>query len=148
MFNGHLTLHIREELFMEILPLSNITFAESVSLFKIEEATVADMQEAMQSGELTSVKLVLMYLERIAAFDKQGVSLNSVLEINPDALAIAESLDVERKLKGPRGPLHGIPVLLKDNIDSRLHSRWKTCCGNIYSQGLQRTDVDQGGILV
>jgi amidase len=110
----YLTLHNWEELFMEIRSLS----------FKIEEATVADMQEAMKSEELTSVKLVSMYLERIAAFDKQGVSLNSVLEINPDALAIAESLDAERKLKGSRGPLHGIPVMLKDNIDTgdKMHT--------------------------
>jgi amidase len=82
------------------------------------EATVDEMQEKLQAGELTSRELVLMYLHRIAAYDKQGMTVNSVLEINPEALQIAEALDVERKQKGARGPLHGIPVLIKDNIDT------------------------------
>ncbi|WP_115991369.1 amidase family protein [Cohnella lupini] len=104
--------------------LSSVAVAAPATTFEIEEATVADMQAAMKSGELSSLELVSMYLERIAAYDKEGPKLNSVLEINPDALAIAEALDVERKLKGPRGPLHGIPVLLKDNIDTgdKLHT--------------------------
>ncbi|MBL0387733.1 amidase [Tumebacillus sp. ITR2] len=88
------------------------------------EATVDDMQQKMEAGELTSHELVLMYMERIAAYDKSGPELNSVLELNPDALFIAKALDFERKHKGPRGPLHGIPVLIKDNIDTgdKMHT--------------------------
>ncbi|MGZ4032015.1 MAG: amidase family protein, partial [Tumebacillaceae bacterium] len=78
----------------------------------------------MASGEVTSAQLVLLYFDRIARFDKNGPKLNSVLELNPDALFIAEALDLERKVKGPRGPLHGIPVLVKDNIDTgdKMHT--------------------------
>jgi amidase len=92
--------------------------------FQIHEATIADMARAMAAGKVTSEELVLAYLERIAAVDRQGPSLNSVLEINPDALSIAQALDRERKVSGPRGPLHGIPVLLKDNIDTgdKMHT--------------------------
>ncbi|WP_338010849.1 amidase family protein [Tumebacillus flagellatus] len=88
------------------------------------EATVEDMQAKMEAGELTSLDLVLMYMERIAAYDKSGPTLNSVLELNPDAIFIAKALDFERRQKGPRGPLHGIPVLIKDNIDTgdKMHT--------------------------
>ncbi|MFZ5824661.1 MAG: amidase [Bacillota bacterium] len=92
--------------------------------FLLPEATIAEMSRAMGAGALTAEQLVRMYLERIAAYDRAGVTLNSVLEINPDALHIAEALDRERKLSGPRGPLHGIPVMIKDNIDTadKLHT--------------------------
>ncbi|MDQ0414608.1 amidase family protein [Mesobacillus stamsii] len=85
------------------------------------EATIDDMQEKMERGELTSHDLVLMYQARIAAFDK---TINSVLELNPDALHIAAALDVEREQTGPKSPLHGIPVLVKDNIDTgdKMHT--------------------------
>ncbi len=78
----------------------------------------------MEAGKLTSRELTLMYINRIALYDKQGPCINSVLEINPDALHIAEAMDVERQVKGPRGPLHGIPVLIKDNIDTfdKMHT--------------------------
>jgi len=78
----------------------------------------------MQDGILTARSLVLGYLERIARIDQSGVRLNSVLEVNPDALHIADSLDRERRTKGPRGPLHGIPILVKDNIDTgdKMHT--------------------------
>ena len=82
----------------------------------IVEASVADLQAAMQSGKLSSQKLVKAYLSRIRAIDKAGPHINSIIELNPDALSIAKALDLERKAKGPRGPLHGIPILLKDNI--------------------------------
>ena len=82
----------------------------------IVEASIADLQAAMTAGSLTSKKLVTEYLARIKAVDKAGPNLNAIIELNPDALAIADALDRERKAKGPRGPLHGIPVLLKDNI--------------------------------
>jgi amidase len=82
----------------------------------VEEITVAEVQAAMQSGRLTSVLLVEIYLERIQAMDRTGPALRAVEEINPDALAIARSLDEERKAGKLRGPMHGIPVLLKNNI--------------------------------
>nr|WP_249745594.1 amidase family protein [Mesobacillus boroniphilus] len=87
----------------------------------LPEATIDELQEKMEKGELSSHDLVLMYQARIAAFDQ---TIHSVLELNPDALQIAAALDTERKLKGPRGPLHGIPVLVKDNIDTndKMHT--------------------------
>ncbi len=87
-------------------------------LSKYLEASIVDLQHAMAKGELTSVALVSFYVDRIARYDRGGPMLNSVLEINPEALFIAEALDRERAMKGPRGPLHGIPVLVKDNIDT------------------------------
>lgn len=82
------------------------------------EATIAELQTEMAAGRLTSTRLAEYFLARIAAVDRSGPTLNSVIEINPEALAIAGRLDEERRTKGPRGPLHGIPVLLKDNIDT------------------------------
>ena len=86
--------------------------------FRLEEATVAQIDAALASGQLTSVKLVQMYLDRIAAYNEQGPKLHSVLTVNPAALQLAAQLDQERAAHGPRGPLHGIPVLLKDNVDT------------------------------
>src|SRR5215467_1577470 len=86
--------------------------------FELEEKTIAELREAMKSGALTARSIAEKYLSRIAAIDKQGPRLNSVIELDPDAPATASALDAERKNKGPRGPLHGIPVLLKDNIDT------------------------------
>lgn len=86
--------------------------------FILEEATIDDIQRAMDEGRLTSRELVQGYLDRIAAYDKQGPAINSIIYINPDALDRAAMLDKERRLRGPRGPLHGIPVLLKDNINT------------------------------
>jgi amidase len=90
----------------------------------LPEATIDQMQEKMESGELTSKELVLLYLNRIGSYDQNGPKINSVLEINPDALQIAAALDAERKVQGTRGPLHGIPVLIKDNIDTndKMHT--------------------------
>jgi amidase len=92
--------------------------------FELDELTVGDLQEAMKSGKETARSLVKKYQGRIEAIDQKGPALNSVIEFNPDALEIAEALDKERKAKGPRGPLHGIPVLIKDNIDTadRMHT--------------------------
>jgi amidase len=84
--------------------------------FALEEMTVQLLQERMTSGRETSRSLVEQYLARIETIDRSGPALRSVLEINPDALSIADGLDAERKTRGVRGPLHGIPVLLKDNI--------------------------------
>jgi len=82
----------------------------------IEEATIAELHDRMQRGELTSEQLVSSYLERIEAIDRNGPQLNSIIEINPDALLTARSLDEEWRESGPRGPMHGIPVVLKANI--------------------------------
>ncbi|MCA1318564.1 amidase [Bacillus tianshenii] len=87
----------------------------------LPEATIEQLQGALENGEITSKELVLMYLHRIGQHDKKRISLNSILEINPDAVFIAEALDLERWRKGARGPLHGIPVLVKDNIDTGDH---------------------------
>ncbi|MGH2568762.1 MAG: amidase family protein, partial [Bacteroidota bacterium] len=92
--------------------------------FEVEEFTIARLQEMMKAGSLTARSLTEKYIERIEEVDKQGPAINSVIELNPDALAIADALDRERTAKGPRSPLHGIPVLLKDNIDTadRMHT--------------------------
>ena len=97
--------------------------------FELEEITIANLQSGMQSGKYTSRSLVKKYLDRIDEVDKDGPMLNSVIEINPDALSIAEALDRERKVKGARGPLHGIPILIKDNIDTA--DRMMTTAGSL-----------------
>jgi amidase len=89
-----------------------------VPAFELDEITIADLQDAMRSGKYTARSIAEKYLGRIDQVDKQGPALNSVIETNPDALSIADALDKERKEKGPRGPLHGIPVMIKDNIDT------------------------------
>jgi amidase len=97
--------------------------------FELDEITVADLQAGMKSGKYTSRAIVEKYLARIDAVDKHGPALNSVLEVNPDALSIADDLDRERQAKGARGPLHGIPVLIKDNIAT--HDRMQTTAGSL-----------------
>ena len=84
----------------------------------MNEYTVFELQSMMQSGKRTSRKVVELYLERIKNIDSDGPRLNSIIEVNPDALKIADALDAERKASGPRGPMHGIPVILKDNFDT------------------------------
>ena len=88
------------------------------SSFALDELTVSDLQNGMKGGSLSAERITELYLERIDEVDRRGPALRAVIEINPDAIAIARSLDAEYKAKGPRGPLHGIPVLLKDNIDT------------------------------
>ena len=90
--------------------------APEVKPFELDEITISELQEGMKSGRFTARSLVGKYSARIAEIDKGGPAVNSVIEMNPDAPAIADALDQERKTKGPRGPLHGIPVLIKDNI--------------------------------
>jgi amidase len=84
----------------------------------MEEMSVLDLQEKLASGELTALGLLESYLERIEQIDRHGPALNAVIELNPDAPGIAEALDQERKAGRIRGPLHGIPILIKDNIDT------------------------------
>src|SRR5579884_427090 len=100
--------------------------------FELEEATIAELRAGMEAGKYSARGLAAAYLERIAALDRPGPNrpgLRAVLEVNPDALAQAAALDAERKAKGPRGPLHGIPVLVKDNIATR--DRMETTAGSL-----------------
>ena len=86
--------------------------------FDLSTATVLDIQEAMNAGALTSEKLTELYLARIAAYEQAGPKLNTIITLNPKALETARALDAERKATGPRSPLHGVPILLKDNFDT------------------------------
>jgi amidase len=106
-----------------------VAAAEALAAPEIEEATLADLQERMRSGALTAQSLTQAYLDRIEALDRRGPTLRSVIETNPDALEIAKGLDRERREKGPRGSLHGIPVLVKDNLDSS--DRMATTAGSL-----------------
>ncbi len=101
------------------------------------EATSGQLQAAMTAGKMSSASLVRAYLDRIATLDKAGPRLNSVIELNPDAVAIANELDRERKAKGVRGPLHGIPVLLKDNIATA--DKMSTSAGSLALAGVKTT---------
>ncbi|MGF1479943.1 MAG: amidase family protein [Cyanophyceae cyanobacterium] len=86
--------------------------------FRLQDATISDINEAFDAGALTAEQLVQLYLNRINAYDDVGPAINSVITTNPDVLDIARDLDIERRTSGPRSPLHGIPVLLKDNHDT------------------------------
>src|ERR1051326_3892839 len=114
-------------------PVSTITAPESeaspVAASDLDELTITDLQGALQSGKYTSRQLVEKYLDRIKDIDRNGPRLNSVIEINPDAESIATNLDRERKERGARGPLHGIPILIKDNIDTA--DRMMTTAGSL-----------------
>jgi amidase len=110
------------------LPVS-IAKAEAPPAFDLEELTITDLQQGLQSGKYTSRELVEKYSDRITDIDKKGPGLYSVIEMNPDAERIAVALDRERKEKGPRSPLHGIPILIKDNIDTQ--DRMMTTAGSL-----------------
>jgi len=105
----------------------------SISPFALEEATLGDLQAGMASGTMTARSITQQYLDRIAELDRQGPTLRHVLETNPDALSLADSLDQERKAGKVRGPLHGIPILLKDNIDTA--DRMTTTAGSLALAG-------------
>jgi amidase len=102
--------------------------------FELEEASLADLQLAMTEGRLTAERVVTLYLERIDAVDRQGPTLRSVIETDPDALANARRLDDERRAGRVRGPLHGVPVLLKDNLST--HDRTTTTAGSLALEGV------------
>jgi amidase len=89
--------------------------------FELDEITIPELQDGMKSGKFTARALVEKYSARIGEIDKSGPAVNAIIEMNPDVLSIADALDQERKAKGPRGPLHGVPVLIKDNIDTADH---------------------------
>ena len=101
--------------------------------FELEEETIGSLREKLTSGKYTSEQLVQLYLQRIEAVDKNGPQLNSVIEINPDAVAIAVAMDKELKSGKSRGPLHGIPVLIKDNIDTA--DKMQTTAGSLAMVG-------------
>jgi amidase len=99
-------------------PLHTERHEASLLQLQIEEATIVELQRQMVTGRTTSRAITQACLQRIASLDQRGPTLRGILEINPEALLIAEQLDRERKSRGSRGPMHGIPVLLKDNIDT------------------------------
>jgi amidase len=101
--------------------------------FDLEEASIADLQHRMESGQDTGRSLVEKYSARIEAIDRTGPALRSVIEVNPEAIAIADRLDAERKAGRTRGPLHGIPVLIKDNIATS--DRMMTTAGSLALAG-------------
>jgi amidase len=104
-----------------------------VPAFELDEATITELQQAMAAGRRTARQITQLYLDRIAAIDRSGPQLRSVIEANPDALAIADRLDAERKAGTLRGPLHGIPILIKDNIATA--DRMTTTAGSLALEG-------------
>jgi amidase len=104
-----------------------------VQPFELDEVTVAELQNGMALGKFSAHELAQKYLARIEEVDKRGPAVNSLIELNPEALSIADALDKERKDKGPRGPLHGIPVVIKDNIDTG--DRMQTTAGSLALMG-------------
>jgi amidase len=103
--------------------------------FPLEEATIVQLQQWMTEGRYTSEQLVEMYFRRIDELDRGGPRLRSISETNPDAIAIAQALDRERTSKGPRGPLHGIPIVVKDNIDTA--DQMTTTAGSLALEGVR-----------
>jgi amidase len=116
---------------------NTVVYAGDVPAFELDETTITELQDAMKSGKLTSRSITEKYLARIDQIDKQGPALNAIIELNPDALSIADAMDKERKDKGPRGPLHGIPVLVKDNIDTA--DKMMTTAGSLALLGSKAT---------
>src|SRR6478672_8998123 len=111
------------------LAATSRTAAQTVRSFEFDDVSLEDLEARLKSGRLTSLDLTRAYLDRIEAIDRHGPAVNSVIEVNPDAPAVAEALDRERRDKGPRGPLHGVPVLIKDNIDTA--DRMRTTAGSL-----------------
>lgn len=106
---------------------------DSKTTFELDEETIGSLREKLASGKYTSEQLVQLYLKRIDTIDKNGPQLNSVIEVNPDAVAIAVAMDKEMKAGKSRGPLHGIPVLIKDNIDTA--DKMQTTAGSLAMEG-------------
>jgi amidase len=120
---------MRRVIFAAIICVQIVFAAKTVDL---DSATIADLNRAFDSGTLTSEKLVAMCLARIAAYDHRGPGLNAVMALNPKAIETGRALDAERKQKGPRSPLHGIPVVLKDNYNT---SDMPTTAGSVLLEG-------------
>ncbi|MFV5696547.1 amidase [Flavobacterium sp. LB3P122] len=111
----------------------SVSVEDSNEVFELDEETIGSLREKLASGKYTSEQLVQLYLRRINAIDKNGPQLNSVIEINPDAVAIAVVMDKEMRAGKIRGPLHGIPVLIKDNIDTA--DKMQTTAGSLAMVG-------------
>lgn len=111
------------------IPVADETASDDVKPFELEEIAISELQNGMKSGRFTAGSLVEKYSARIEEMNKRGPAINAVIEMNPEAVSIADALDKERKAKGPRGPLHGIPVLIKDNIDTA--DRMMTTAGSL-----------------
>lgn len=111
-----------------------------VKPFELDEITITELQDGMKSGKFTARSLVEKYTARIEEIDKSGPAINAIIELNPDALEIADALDRERKTKGPRSPMHGIPVLIKDNIDTA--DRMMTTAGSLALVGAPKPPKD------
>jgi amidase len=105
----------------------------TIPAFEWEAATISDLREAIRSGRVTAASLTQAFLDRIAAIDKNGPALNAIIELNPDALSIARELDDKRRAGAPVGPLHGLPILIKDNLDT--HDRMTTTAGSLALAG-------------
>src|SRR4029450_13501129 len=101
--------------------------------FPLEEATVAQLQDWMAAGTYSARQIAELDLKRIEEIDRRGAPLRSVIEVNPDALTIADRLDSERREKGRRGPLHGVPILIKDKIQTA--GRSMTTAGSLALEG-------------
>jgi amidase len=111
----------------------SVSVEDSNAIFELDEETIGSLREKLASGKYTSEQLVQLYLKRIEAIDKNGPQLNSVIEVNPDAVAIAVAMDKELKAGKSRGSLHGIPVLIKDNIDTA--DKMQTTAGSLAMAG-------------
>jgi amidase len=111
------------------LPASSASASSDEPAFELNELSLTELQELLQSGKQTARSLTEKYLARIESLDRRGPTLRSVMEVNPDALTLADALDKERKEKGARGPLHGIPILIKDNVDTA--DRMATTAGSL-----------------
>ena len=114
--------------------LGSLLLSPASQAFELDEATIADLQQGMETGKYTARSIVEKYLRRIDEIDRNGPAIRAVLEVNPDALAIADQLDRERRAGKVRGPLHGIPILLKDNIETA--DRMQTTAGSFALQGV------------
>ena len=112
-----------------VLAVASRTSALTPPAFELDEVTLPELQQGLQSGKYSSRSLVEKYIQRINDLDRRGPTLRAVIELNPDAESIAAALDRERKERGTRGPLHGIPILIKDNIDTS--DRMMTTAGSL-----------------
>ncbi len=108
----------RVALALTVVLIAGLAWAQSGTQVDLANATIADLNAAFNNGTLTAETLTEMYLARIAAYDKQGPTINAVITLNPKALSEARALDAERKAGKVRGPLHGIPIVLKDNFNT------------------------------
>lgn len=112
---------------------SDVLVSDAATAFELDEETISSLKEKLATGIYTSEQLVQLYLSHIDAIDKNGIKLNSIIELNPEAIAIAKIMDAEIKAGNSRGPLHGIPVVIKDNIDTA--DKMQTTAGSLALEG-------------